>query len=342
MASGRNAKKWHMKAVIIFGGLLVATGLAAAVLTINAFPDNASIPKQISVTVYVEKAPVQLLIKSFVYNADPAADSVEVTVLDRKGTAAVPSLLVVQCPDQSAYFRKHEKALVIEPRSNQKPVEAIVKPFTQRTWQSYLDCYAPPSGSGGTPGAAPSGQNINVAPPVLEANPAATLTPGFAPVFLEERAGQVVDAVEAVSAPGASCVGAAASASPNSAASACYTPVAENAEHTGYIIPNPATSQVTTIETLEDISLSGDQIESMVPDGHIISSDQVYWQGGADLSPSLSAANLNSERVDSWFIFAAGIAVGFFASVMLTILQEVLPLTHDQQADESGSSAPAR
>ncbi len=333
MASGRKARKWHVKAVIIFGILLIGTGAAAAVLTMNAFPDNGSIPKQISVTVYVKKTPVQLLIKSFIYNNDPAADSVEVTVLGSKDTA-VPSLLVVQCPDESAYFRKHEKPLIIAPLRDQKPVEAIVKPYTQRTWQSYLDCYAPPSVSEGTPGAAPSsGQNINVAPPVLEANPGAALTPGSAPVVLEERAGQVVDAVEVVPAPGASC---ASSASPGSAAFACYTQVAANTEHTGYVIPNPPKNQVTTIETLEDISLSGDQIQSMVPDGHIISNDQVYWQGSADLSPSLSAANLSSERLDSWFIFAAGIAVGFFASVLLTVLQEVLPLTREQQAGESG------
>jgi hypothetical protein len=334
MTSGRKAKKWHMKAVIIFGALLVGTGVAALVLTINAFPDNASIPKQISITVYV-KTPAQLLIKSFVYNTDPAADSVEVTVIGRRG-AAVPTLLVVQCPGESAYFRKHQKQLIVEPH-NQKPVEAIVKPYTQRTWQSYLDCYAPPSSSAGTPAPPASGQNINVAPPVLEANPAAELTPGFAPVYLEERAGQVVDAVEVVPTPGTTCTSSATLASPSSAGSVCYTRVAENTESTGYVIPN----QVTTIETLEDISLSGDQIESMVPDGHIISSNQVYWQGGADLSPSLSAANLSSERVDSWFIFAAGIAVGFFASVVLTVLQEVLPLKHDQQADESGPPAPA-
>lgn len=329
-----------MKAVIIFGALLVATGVAAAILTINAFPDNGPIPEQISVTVYVRNPSAQLLIKSFIYNNDPAADSVNVTVIGPGGRAD-PSLLVVQCPDDSPYFLKHQKELIVEPL-NQKPVEAIVKPYTQTTWQSYLDCYAPPSGSAGAPGAAPSsGQNITVAPPVLEANPAAELTPGFAPVYLEERAGQVVDAVEVLPAPGVSCASPATSASPSPAGSVCYTPVTENADHIPYVIPNPATSHITTIETLEDISLSGDQIESMVPDGHIISSNQVYWQGGADLSPSLSAANLNSERVDTWFIFAAGIAVGFFASVLLTILQELLPLTRDQKAEESGRSAPA-
>jgi hypothetical protein len=153
--------------------------------------------------------------------------------------------------------------------------------------------------------------------------------------------GQVVDAVEVLPAPGISCASPAASASSSPAGLACYTPFAENAKHTAYVIPNSATSHITTIETLEDISLSGDQIESMVPDGHIISSNQVYWQGGADLSPSLSAANLNSERVDTWFIFAAGIAVGFFASVLLTVLQELLPLTRDQEAGGSGPPAPA-
>lgn len=342
MTNTSNAQKWSKLALITFGFLLLGAGLLAYFLTVHAFPSNGNITKPISVTVYVEKTPAQLLIKSFIYNTDPAADSVEVSVIGPKDTRD-PSLLVVQCPNESPYLRAHQKNLIIEPSHHSKPLEAIVKPYMERTWQSYLDCYAPPTSSASTPAAsAPSGQAINIAAPVLEANPAAQLVPGFAPLYAEERSGRIVDAVEVAEAPGVSCPrpaptaspsavpspasGATASPSPSPAAFDCYTAVAGNTKSTEYVIPNSATNQVTTVETLEGISLSGDQIESMIPDGHILSNNQVYWQGGADLSPSLSAANLSSERTDGVFIFAAGIAIGLFASVALTIVQEVLPL----------------
>jgi hypothetical protein len=82
---------------------------------------------------------------------------------------------------------------------------------------------------------------------------------------------------------------------------------------------NPTT--VVTSETLNDVKLSNERIDSMYPQGSI-TTDKVTWTGGAGLSPSLSATNLASAERQNKDAFWAGLLYGIAAALAIPFLVE--------------------
>lgn len=76
-----------------------------------------------------------------------------------------------------------------------------------------------------------------------------------------------------------------------------------------------------TRETLNNVKLADERIDSMVPQG-VVESDQVIWQGGPGLSPTLSATNLASAERQNKDAFWAGLLYGIAAALAVPFLQE--------------------
>ena len=85
---------------------------------------------------------------------------------------------------------------------------------------------------------------------------------------------------------------------------------------------------MTTAETLEQVSLSGDRIDSMFPPEQITSDDRIIWQGASGLSPSLSASSLAGAESASRDGFFAGLLYGLAAGLFVPFLQG-LSESHD-------------
>jgi hypothetical protein len=117
----------------------------------------------------------------------------------------------------------------------------------------------------------------------------------------------------------------AATASPSASASAvtakagCYTRLPAGTAATKYTFP----ASVTTSETLEQVSLSGDRIDSMFPPGQITSDDRIIWQGASGLSPSLSASSLAGAENASRDGFFAGLLYGLAAGLFVPFVQGI-------------------
>jgi hypothetical protein len=113
------------------------------------------------------------------------------------------------------------------------------------------------------------------------------------------------------------------SPTPSPSAVACYTPVSRDATSNvtpvKYSVPSPA--DVVTHEILSNVKLADERIDSMVPQG-VVESDQVIWQGGPGLSPSLSATNLASAERQNEDAFWAGLLYGIAAALAVPFLQE--------------------
>jgi hypothetical protein len=86
-----------------------------------------------------------------------------------------------------------------------------------------------------------------------------------------------------------------------------------------YSVPAPA--DVVTHEILSNVKLADERIDSMVPQG-VVESDQVIWQGGPSLSPTLSATNLASAERQNKDAFWAGLLYGIAAALAVPFLQE--------------------
>jgi hypothetical protein len=216
-------------------------------------------------------------------------------------------------------------------------------------WLVRFGCSVAPQTGGSTPGTA-TGQTINVTLPTLEENPSAQLTKVTTPIYAEDTAnGTIRDLVEVYQAPGAVCPtstptsapsptdtnsaasgddvgGSAPSSSPPSASpnpstelenGTCYRPKLKNTNAIMYQIP----ASVETTETLENIDLAGDRVDSMFPPGQIESNDQIDWQGISGLSPSLNATNLAAEARNSEYSFFAGVLYGLGLSLIFAFVQ---------------------
>jgi hypothetical protein len=95
---------------------------------------------------------------------------------------------------------------------------------------------------------------------------------------------------------------------------------------------------VVTTETLQNINLTGDRIDSVFPPGRFTTKNHdIVWEGHAGLSPSLIATNLPSERKGNIYIFFAGIVAGLAASVLLTIAQGIFSFTKDKTEDSGAA-----
>jgi hypothetical protein len=113
-----------------------------------------------------------------------------------------------------------------------------------------------------------------------------------------------------------------ASATSSAAAGACYSLYSPGATPVQYSFPSPTTgSTVVTSEILNNVTLSDERIDSIYPPG-AIASNQVTWQGGVDLSPSLIATNLSSATRQNKDAFWAGLLYGVAAALAIPYFVE--------------------
>lgn len=334
----------------IFLALALIVAFIAYHLQQNAFPKSGASAGQISVTVYTRLNPARLSLKSTVYPNAPQDDKLDVTVTGPK-TLRDPWILVVQCPAQPGIPSRNTVQLYQESASGkQSEGNVLVSVRTRRHWRGLLGCY---QGSEVNPGLV-KGQNINVTLPVLELNPSAQSAPKDTPLYVERREAsrKIADLVEVLQAPGSICPGSGlnsklsqsagpstppavptttsagkrsspstspSSSSPASSAlsPACYQQVGSGTIATQYRFP----TSVATSETLRNVDLGDDRIDSMFPPGQITSDYRIVWQGVSGLSPSLSATNLSTAESASEATFFAGVFYGLGAGFLVPFFQ---------------------
>lgn len=316
----------------------------------NAFPKSGESAGQISVTVYTRLNPARLSLKSTVYPNAPQDDKLDVTVTGPKALSD-PWVLVVQCPAQPGVSSQNTVRLYQESTSGKQSVgNAIVSVRTGRHWHGLLGCY---QGGKMSPGLV-KGQNINVTLPVLEQNPSAQSAPKDTPLYVERREAskKIADLVEVLQAPGSICPSTELNSNPSRSARPSTSPAVSRTTPVGKV-PSPSTSpsssspapsalgptcyeqvdsgtiathygfptSVATSETLRNVDLGDDRIDSMFPPGQITSDYRIIWQGVSGLSPSLSATNLSTAESASEATFFAGVFYGLGAGFLVPFFQ---------------------
>jgi hypothetical protein len=308
-------------------------GILGYRLAEGALPSSGVSSKQISVTVYVSVSPAHVSLKSYAY-LDPRYDKISVYVTGPKGVKD-PWILVVQCPVGNRASRAHP--LWSETTASpQKLGYAIVSNHDNRNYSGPLGCFKKGKAKPGVV----KGVNMDVTLPVLEQNASAQSAPTETPLYVERNASghrNIVNLVEVLQPPDSSCPsqgpasGTAAAGSAPAAQrpyataspinSTCYHQVTPGTIATKYYFP----TQVATFETLEDVNLANEAVQSMFPPGQITSDDKIKWQGLSSLSPSLSATSLASNRHASRDSFIAGVLLGLCAGFIVSLIQGFLP-----------------
>lgn len=317
----------------------------------GAFPDSGVSPEQISVVVYVSRSPAHVTLKSFAY-LDPQYDKIDVNVTGPKGVKD-PWILVVQCPAGIGLPRGH--MLYSEGTSGeQKLGDVIVSNHNNRNYSGRLRCFKKAKAKPGLV----KGQNIAATLPVLEQNAFAQSAPAETPLYVERSVSGhrgVADLVEVLQPPDSSCpsqqptsgIAVAGSSpaperfypTPTPVNGTCYHQVTPGTIPTKYYFPTRA----VTFETLENVDLTNEAVQSMFPPGQITSNYKVRWQGLFSLSPSLSATSLTSGRNASINSFLAGVLLGLFGGFLVPIVQGFLPTPaskgsrNDQPSIHSGA-----
>jgi hypothetical protein len=304
----------------IFFALALGMGLYAHSLQKSAFPDPGFSPGQISVTVYVSTGPARLTLKSFAY-LNPQDDTLSVNVTGPKAVSD-PWLLIVQCPAEPGLVSASPGVeLYSEGTSGRQQLgDVIVTHHDHRNWSGPLGCFRK-SRSTLTTGIVQN-QNIDATLPVLEQNPSAQSAQADTPLYVERsKIGpqDIQDLVEVLQPPDSKCPAPGTGPISSSANAPCYSPVASDSTPTKYVLP----TKVATFETLEEINLSNDSVDSMFPPGQITSDDKIIWQGFDALSPTLSATNLSSARKASEDVFFAGVWYGLAAGFLVPFVQGV-------------------
>jgi hypothetical protein len=311
----------------------LALGFFGYRLAKSAFPDSGVSSRQISVAVYVSRSPAHVILKSYAY-LDPQYDKIDVNVTGPKGVKD-PWILVVQCPADIGL--PHAHMLYSEGTSGeQKLGNVIVSNHNNRNYSGPLRCFKKAKTKPGII----KGQNIAATLPVLEQNASAQSAPTETPLYVERSVSghqNIVDLVEVLQPPDSSCPGqettsgtAVAGGSLESGRSdptpspingTCYHQVTPGTIATKYYLP----AQAVTFETLENVDLTNETVQSMFPPGQITSNDKIRWQGLFSLSPSLSATSLTSGRNASINSFLAGVLLGLFGGFLVPIIQGFLP-----------------
>ena len=317
----------------------------------QAFPESGPSPfAQVSASVYTSLNPSRVLLRARIEPNASQNDRLNITVKGPPGERD-PWLLVVTCGRQ---MRGSVNMQSIGVTSAQPiPVFATVYDVGYRSIP--LPCV---SAARAQPGAAAPvvtpGEDINLTLPVLQQGPVGPSSVADTPVYVfrgTSAGHRITKVVEFFQAPEASCpvpgttptpsvpapAGAtrAATASPSARASAatvsagCYTQLSAGTAATRYSFP----ASVTTSETLEQVSLSGDRIDSMFPPGQITSDDKVIWQGASGLSPSLSASSLAGTANASRDGFFAGLLYGIAAGLIVPFLQGLSDCHDDVRKD---------
>lgn len=296
----------------------------------QAFPDSdPSAFAQVSASVYTSLNPSRVLLRAKIEPNAPQNDRLNITVKGPHGDPD-PWLLVVTCGRRVQGSVGLQVTGVTAPQSI--PVLASVYDVGYRSIR--LPCVSAPP--------VLPGEDINLSLPVLEQGSVGPSSAADTPLYVVRgtSAGhRIAKVVEFFQAPEASCpvpgttstpsasapatATGAATAPPSARASAatasagCYTQLPAGTAATKYSFP----ASVTTAETLEQVSLSGDRIDSMFPPGQITSDDRIIWQGASGLSPSLSASSLAGAESASRDGFFAGLLYGLAAGLFVPFLQ---------------------
>jgi hypothetical protein len=185
--------------------------------------------------------------------------------------------------------------------------KVLVTSQVKTSWTDTFSCYTGLSERGETATAVLEGQDLNLSLPILEQNP---------------------------NGPGASP---SASAFPSPSAAECYSPILPGSAVTKYNFP----TSVATAETLENVNLTDDRVDSMFPPGQIGTST-VTWQGVSGLSPSMSATNLASAARQNKDAFWAGLLYGITAALAVPFLQCLPDAWKDTKAIHQALKAKAK
>ncbi len=189
-------------------------------------------------------------------------------------------------------------------------------------------------------------QALSAAPcPTPMPSPNATSLPGgssspSADTRSPSPAGTSSPSLAATTSPSATATSSqSASANPSPAGEACYRR-SPGATSMKYSFPTPTTgTTVVTSEVLNNVTLSDERIDSIYPPG-MIASNQVSWQGGIDLSPSLIATNLASATRQNKDAFWAGLLYGVAAALAIPYLLEFYKEWQNRRREILGNKPP--
>jgi hypothetical protein len=333
---------WGMGWLWTLLGLAIILGIVGLVFQRNSNPKSEFPSQAISVTVYVGVSPARVSLNLYAY-LQPQYDTLHINVTGPNAQSD-PWILVVQCPNGTK--PASQLPVYTEGTSGIQPVEdEIVSNHDHKNYSQSLGCYSVPK----LPAATVTGQDIDVSLPVLEQNQAAQSAQAATPLYVERsKIGKkkIEALVEVLQPPDSSCQTTGPSPSqapslsllgvsgsrvtsplhdfyslPSAITTPCFTPLYSDSTATQYHFP----TSVATSETLENVSLANDSVNSMFPPGQITSSDKVEWQGTPDatLSPSLSATSLSSAQSAGTDIFIAGLLIGAAAGFFAPFVQGI-------------------
>ena len=318
--------------------------------------------ERISATVYVEKLPAQVILHSTFTPSAPTNNVSFAVKVTGPTKAPDPWLLIVQCKAPPSNKRYPTVPLISDGLAgNNQPVGRVLvkSESTHRSRNFNFTCLTGLTEQGQTAATVVQNQDLNLSLPVLEQNPFAQSGLADAPLYAEKAAGKYRDVVEVQALSAAPCptptptpspnttspLGGSSSpsagtrssspattsspspsattpATPSPTAAACYARYSAGATSAKYSFPAPtAGTTVATSEILNNVTLSDERIDSIFPPG-AITSNQVTWQGGVDLSPSLIATNLASAARQNKDAFWAGLLYGVAAALAIPYFVE--------------------
>jgi hypothetical protein len=321
--------------------LLSWSFLAAAIVLVflgwrlqnQAFPESGPSPfSQVSATVYTSDRDARVLLQSTIEPNATQNDTLDITVKEPKGAVA-PWVLVVTCP-QSV---RGQVPMQLQGVVGQQPIEVLASVYAVSHMTVPIGCF-PPRGNASAPTTVvTAGQDISLSLPALEQSPLPQSATASTPLYVVRNTSgeqRIQKLVEVLQAPESSCPTPGSSYAPPSGSSAsCFTKLPPGTAATRYSIPK----SVTTSETLSNVSLSGDRIDSMFPPGQITSNDEIVWQGASGLSPSLSATSLSSAETSSKAGFKAGLFYGIAAGLFVPFLQDVSQAAKETRKRRDGA-----
>ena len=329
-------------------------------------------------TVYVQKPQAHVNLVSEFLPGNLQDISLDVTVTAPKGHGG-SWLLVVQCPASLGHPARGSIPFWSEsPVGRQWAGGVLASVHSKSRWHGMFSCYTGLSEQGQTASTVIKDRDINLSLPALEQNPDSQSAQLDAPVYVENGTKKqgIENVVEVQGQPGSPCPApspsespsgvpvssatqsASASAAPSGAATStssgppsstvsaapssdtesCYTRVSPSAAFNKYYFPME--DAITTSETLKNVNLSDDRIDSMYPTGQI-ATNTITWPGGSELSPSLSATNLASAERQNEDAFWAGLMYGIGAALALAFLQGFPEAWKTAKAAEAAEAAEA-
>ena len=364
-----------------FLGIAIVAAMFGYHLQEKAFPLSAPSPfAQVSATVYTRSNPSRVLLKAWIAPNASQKDLLDITVKGPHGKRD-PWLLVVTCPHHVAGRVKMQLVgagvapaqspyvlASVHDRSHELvPLGCVGGPGQHGAAQPVVATGQDINLSLPVLEQIPLGQSSVASTPlyVMRGSPPDQLS---RPNLMIKPNLPIKKLIEVFQAPGSVCPGPGASATPSPYPSAtapsmpgntngegsspaspspgastgklgnsCFPPLPTDVILTKYSIP----ASVATSETLENVSLSGDRIDSMFPPGQITSSNQIIWQGVFGLSPDLSATSLTNDENASRDGFFAGLCYGLAAGLLVPFLQG-LSDAHEQIQEEDEDSAQSR